>query len=331
MTTLYIFTKDLRFGDNPGLTAAINYAKKARTRLECVIAIDPRQANPGPYHSERAFEAFLKYANELVSTGRVKIYRGTVAEVATQRGATRVFITFDVSPFARQRVTELSRVCDVTEVDGHYVGGWPKGVYKRYSSFVKNITKRPKKFVLLPAPWSETKLKSRKDALKKLASYKGEASGLSVEIARGVLSPREVWNATDERCHRELLFRDFYAYLTMHFPEPLSSQQRFRNGDYRWQITDDAAAIRNIRQSVIAPLYNKLVATGDLTNRERMIFATFVWDIGADWRIGERLFARHLRDYDINSNHHNWTHHSTQGNNFQWPLRKINVEAAMRR
>jgi len=50
-----------------------------------------------------------------------------------------------------------------------------------------------------------------------------------------------------------------------------------------------------------------LNTTGYLHNRLRLIVASFlVFDILADWRIGEKYFANNLVDYDIALNNGGW-------------------------
>lgn len=47
--------------------------------------------------------------------------------------------------------------------------------------------------------------------------------------------------------------------------------------------------------------------TGYMHNRLRMVTASFLAkDLRADWRWGERYFARHLNDYDLAANNGGW-------------------------
>jgi deoxyribodipyrimidine photolyase len=77
---------------------------------------------------------------------------------------------------------------------------------------------------------------------------------------------------------------------------------------------------------VIKVIYKALIDTGRVSNYGRMLFATWTYDIGANWRLGEELFAKNLLDYDYCSNHWNWAHHSVQGMNFSWPGKKYKID-----
>jgi deoxyribodipyrimidine photo-lyase len=51
----------------------------------------------------------------------------------------------------------------------------------------------------------------------------------------------------------------------------------------------------------------QLNRTGYMHNRLRMVVASFLAkDLGLDWRLGERYFARRLNDFDLASNNGNW-------------------------
>lgn len=185
------------------------------------------------------------------------------------------------------------------------------------------------------------------------------ATNASWAIARGIISAHEMYEAVRRICFprnfesfrsrdregrkmafvdfvRELLFRDFYSRATWWWLKRYG--HRFRNasssiapGDRKeWKVTSISSLIKNIKAQstplVIKTIYDNLVADGTVSNYGRMLFATFVYDIGCDWQVGERLFRHYLIDYDFSSNHWNWAHHSIQGLNYQWPSRKYKVE-----
>ncbi|MBS1137817.1 MAG: phrB, partial [Proteobacteria bacterium] len=51
----------------------------------------------------------------------------------------------------------------------------------------------------------------------------------------------------------------------------------------------------------------QLNQTGYMHNRLRMVTASFLTkDLGIDWRLGERYFARQLNDYDLAANNGGW-------------------------
>ena len=167
-------------------------------------------------------------------------------------------------------------------------------------------------------------------------------------IARGIVSIREVYETVRKVCYadfdklserrqeyrketfidftRELIYRDFYSRATWWWLPKYS--HRFRNKNAKWKVTTmrDLLSLIKTAPLVIKTIYNALVDDGNVSNYGRMLFATWVYDVGADWQLGEALFKHYLIDYDFSSNHWNWAHHSVQGLNFQWPAKKYNVD-----
>lgn len=200
-------------------------------------------------------------------------------------------------------------------------------------------------------------IKLYSDALKSLHSFdpdkysrcakasvvaRSGSTDTSWAIARGILSAREVyeyvrkkWSEeypnTFESFFRELIFRDFYSRSTLWHINNYSDT--FRNEGIKWKVNTMKEYHRAIfdrgTPSVIKTIYNSLVKTGKVSNYGRMVFATWTYDIGANWRLGEELFAKYLLDYDFSSNRWNWAHHSYQGLNYQWPNKKFKVSAVI--
>jgi deoxyribodipyrimidine photo-lyase len=49
-------------------------------------------------------------------------------------------------------------------------------------------------------------------------------------------------------------------------------------------------------------------------NRLRMLVASFLTkDLGIDWRLGERYFARQLNDFDLSANNGGWQWAASSG------------------
>jgi deoxyribodipyrimidine photo-lyase len=137
---------------------------------------------------------------------------------------------------------------------------------------------------------------------------------LGVHLRFGTISVRELVNAAtgmSEKFLGELIWREFYQMILMHFPHIGKGRAfrqeydniRWRNNEYefeRWcqgktgyPIVD--AGMRQLNQ------------TGFMHNRVRMITASFLSKhLLVDWRWGEAYFASLLLDYEFASNNGGW-------------------------
>ncbi|MDD2653336.1 MAG: deoxyribodipyrimidine photo-lyase [Sulfurimonas sp.] len=138
-------------------------------------------------------------------------------------------------------------------------------------------------------------------------------SDLSVDMRFGTISIREVLRAArdcgdvSEPFIRQLIFRDFYAYLLFHIPT-LETQ----NYKYNFKGIDDEEKFKifceaKIGVPIIDAGVRELLKTGKMHNRVRMIVASFFTkDLLLPWQWGERFFASHLLDFDMASNVLSW-------------------------
>lgn len=108
----------------------------------------------------------------------------------------------------------------------------------------------------------------------------------------------------------ELAWRDFYAHALWH--EPRLAREAYQPAFEHVARDGDPALIaawtagRTGYPAVDAAM-RQLAATGWISNRARMIAASFlVKQLGVDWRVGEAHFMRHLVDGDPASNGGNW-------------------------
>ena len=143
-------------------------------------------------------------------------------------------------------------------------------------------------------------------------------SMLSPHLHFGELSPRTVWHAsrteTDTPDHhtyrRELIWRDFSAYLLWHHPtlpdaplRPAFARLTFRKSKpdlHAWQQGQTGVPIVDAGM-------RQLWQTGWMHNRVRMIAASFlVKHLLIDWREGEAWFWDTLVDADLASNAASW-------------------------
>lgn len=139
-------------------------------------------------------------------------------------------------------------------------------------------------------------------------------SGLSVDLRFGTLSIRAVLRAVFslkdadiEPFIRQLIFRDFYAYLLFHIPT-LETQ----NYKYSFNGIEDEEKFRAFCEArtgvpIVDAGVRELLKTGKMHNRVRMVVASFFTkDLFLPWQWGERFFASHLLDFDLTSNALSW-------------------------
>ncbi|AHJ12629.1 cryptochrome/photolyase family protein [Sulfurospirillum multivorans] len=141
-------------------------------------------------------------------------------------------------------------------------------------------------------------------------------SHLSVHLRFGTISIREVvrflvylkqqGHAT-EPFFRQLIFREFYAYLLFHFPK-----LAWENYKYAPPISNDEDAYtRFISAQTGYPLIDaavtELLTTGLMHNRARMVVGSFFTKhLMLPWQKGEAFFAKYLLDYDASANILSW-------------------------
>lgn len=141
-------------------------------------------------------------------------------------------------------------------------------------------------------------------------------SHLSVHLRFGTISIREVvrflvqlkaQGHETEPFFRQLIFREFYAYLLYHF-----SKLAWENYKYNPPTSNDTEAYeRFINAQTGYPLVDaammELLTTGVMHNRARMVVGSFFTKhLMLPWQQGEAFFAKHLLDYDASANILSW-------------------------
>lgn len=112
----------------------------------------------------------------------------------------------------------------------------------------------------------------------------------------------------------ELIWREFYKYLSYHHPELMQTefQQRFR-GKIEW--ADKKVATERFEKwiqgktgyPIVDAAMHQLAKTGYMHNRARMIVASVLTkNFGVDWRWGQEYFRAMLIDLDETSNNGGW-------------------------
>lgn len=142
-------------------------------------------------------------------------------------------------------------------------------------------------------------------------------SYLSVHNRFGTISIRTLARAAHERRSTgadtwlsELIWRDFYFQILVHFPESAQLCFKPEYEGLKWRNHEDefrAWCEARTGYPIIDAAMRQINSSGYMHNRLRMITASFLTkDLLVDWRWGERYFAAHLNDYDLAQNAGGW-------------------------
>ena len=108
----------------------------------------------------------------------------------------------------------------------------------------------------------------------------------------------------------ELLWRDFFAMALFYFPECVTCEFNKKYRSLEWKQSPSlykAFVNRQTGYPIIDATITQLQEVGWINNRARMILASFMTKhLLLDWRLGEKLFAQHLIDYELSSNVGGW-------------------------
>ncbi|GAN54548.1 cryptochrome/photolyase family protein [Tanticharoenia sakaeratensis] len=144
----------------------------------------------------------------------------------------------------------------------------------------------------------------------------GGTSRLSADLRHGLISPRQVWQATQSTRARasgflsELGWREFSYDTLARTPDLASSNLRDRFDHVKWRRAP--AELKAWQQGrtgvpIVDAAMRQLWQTGWMHNRARMIVASFlVKHLLIDWRAGEQWFWDTLVDADPANNPVNW-------------------------
>ncbi len=160
-------------------------------------------------------------------------------------------------------------------------------------------------------------------------------SKLGVHLRFGTIGIREVvrelklWQEEGVRVapfYRELIWREFWNYLLVHFPH--SESENFLPIRPKWRESEeDFAAWREGRSGIpiVDAAMRQLLAEGDMHNRARMITASFLSkNLLLPWQWGERYFAENLLDFECSSNVGSWQWSASTGADAQPYFRIFN-------
>lgn len=142
------------------------------------------------------------------------------------------------------------------------------------------------------------------------------SSHLSVDLRFGTISIREVLryllgcekqNIDVEPFFRQLIFREFYAYLLFHFPSLNKENYRYKIDYKNDQVEFERFCAASTGVPIVDAGISELLQTGDMHNRIRMIVASFLTkNLQISWKWGEDFFAKYLLDYDASANILSW-------------------------
>jgi len=146
---------------------------------------------------------------------------------------------------------------------------------------------------------------------------------LSAYIKFGCISIREVYYLLPikHQIIRELIWRDFYAYISFYFPHIYGKSYNKKYENIKWNSSN--LLFEKWKDGLTGfPLVdaamNQLNKTGWMHNRCRMIVASFLTkNLLIDWRKGEQYFASKLVDYDPSSNNGGWQWCASTGTDSQ--------------
>jgi deoxyribodipyrimidine photo-lyase len=138
------------------------------------------------------------------------------------------------------------------------------------------------------------------------------SSDLGVALRFGLISVREIYRQVkslqgSEAFVRQLIFRDYYAYLLFHFPyiQRQNYKGRFNGVEDEEKFSMFCSASTGV--PIVDAGVSELLQTGKMHNRVRMVVASFFTkDLLLPWQWGEKFFAKHLLDYDGASNILSW-------------------------
>lgn len=184
---------------------------------------------------------------------------------------------------------------------------------------------------------------------KKLGFYKKTRNGLvgkdysskfSAWLANGSISAKTIyWEVKKFEAEHvknqstywlifELIWRDYFKYISMKHGQQIFKLKGILHKDYDWS-TNKNQIEKWINGETQSDFVNanmiELKKTGWMSNRGRQNVASyFAKELKLDWRIGAAYFESLLIDYDVHSNYGNWMYVAGVGNDPR--DRKFNVD-----
>ena len=155
VNSIYLFQRALRLNDNLGLIECL----KNSDNVYPVFCVDPRQADPknNPYFSPFSlgfmYQSLLDLDKQLKEHGsKLYILYGephlVLQKLVKKHNIEKIYMNKDYTPFANKRSQELSKICELVEIEdyllfspGSIVTGSGKA-YRVYTPFYKATEKK---------------------------------------------------------------------------------------------------------------------------------------------------------------------------------------------
>lgn len=146
-------------------------------------------------------------------------------------------------------------------------------------------------------------------------------SYLSVHLRFGTVSIRHLVHSAlalgADSWLNELIWRDFYFMVLDQFPHVVSRAFKPAYDAIVWDDWPEGLAAWQAGHTgypLVDAAMRQLNHCGWMHNRLRMVVASFLSkDLGIDWRLGERYFAKQLNDFDLSANNGGWQWASSSG------------------
>ena len=174
MSSLYIFTRDLRVNDN----SALIEANKNSTRIAPIFVFTPEQVDKNKYKSSNAIQFMVESLHDLnkqLNNGLSLFYgehNNIVDQLLKRVKFKQVYITKDYTPYAKKREDALKQVCDKHKVEFCCIDDYCLNVpgtiltktgtpYQKYTPYYRSALKvEPRKIIELKKLKKRLKLKS---------------------------------------------------------------------------------------------------------------------------------------------------------------------------
>jgi deoxyribodipyrimidine photo-lyase len=336
---VFWFRRDFRLMDNISLNALAQHKKP----ITCIFIFTPTQLKNNPFFSERSFQFMCESLMELRGIlrkrgGDLSFFYGEPLDIFKGLTINTLAFNKDYTPYSLERDKKVQQYCIDNKIEclmeddilldkmGTVVknNGEPYVVFTAFKNKV-SVPKRPHTinatFVAFPSSYEPSY--SQHDQLR--GGRKNGLNHLKREFTREMLTPMELspylkygcvsireayWSKEDDDFRRQLIWRDFFYYLTFYFPRVLKERSSFKPDPIKW--VDDPVAWKkwkegNTGEELVDASMRQLNQTGFMTNRGRLVTANYLTrTLQIDWRKGELYFARNLIDYDPAINNGNW-------------------------
>ncbi len=150
------------------------------------------------------------------------------------------------------------------------------------------------------------------DKTRNFPSFNG-TTGLSVHLRFGTVSVRKLVKTAlqlNEIWLNELIWREFFMGILVHFPYVVNSAFNKRYNEIPWRNNEHEFELwcqGKTGYPIVDAGMVQLNETGLMHNRVRMLTASFLTKhLLIDWRWGEAYFAQKLLDFDLSANNGNW-------------------------